>query len=619
MELSALLIDLVSLTLGPLLVTRVATASLRLAFTSFLLVTSLGAALARVLPRAQALAGDGVLVVVAAFFVVALFGLSSGVRRNSGIRSVARVITLSAALLGLLAVSAQRGEPALLVDAFCKTAMVAALWTAWGSKVGVRRAGLLVVLLIVASHSGLLESAVTRVAPHAVGVVLAAFSGVIASTLLYAKPLAALERKKRANAAGSALGAVAALIVLFALPRATQAGEHVTAELGAGHAFLHLALESAPALLLGFAITTMMAYRGGENAVRWLMKGSKPRQTLKALMIAPALPFCSCGVLPIYRTLVLSGAAPTAAVAFLVATPELNFASILYSWRLLGPLTTTLRVLLSVVAAVIAGLVLGRASGASRSLARPTAEPIVPRRSALAALSFGFSESIEHVMPSVLVGLAAASLVEPLIDPALFRAMPHGADVVGLTLLGLPAYVCASEATPLAAVLLHKGVSLGAILAILLTGPASNVTTIGMLARFHGRRAALLFVGTLCGVAIGYGLIVNQLAPVVGSEWTLHTEVEDDGSTLRWIALAILGTLTLRTLARRGFIGFFGTNAHEHASHATGGCDDPSCTHDHAPAPTPLAPPAQLSALPTLDLTTLRAVSLGSSHKGFDR
>ena len=44
-------------------------------------------------------------------------------------------------------------------------------------------------------------------------------------------------------------------------------------------------------------------------------------------------------------------------------------------------------------------------------------------------------------------------------------------------LFGMPAYVCASGATPLVAVLIYKGASPGAVLAFLLTGPATNITT----------------------------------------------------------------------------------------------------------------------------------------------
>ena len=44
-------------------------------------------------------------------------------------------------------------------------------------------------------------------------------------------------------------------------------------------------------------------------------------------------------------------------------------------------------------------------------------------------------------------------------------------------LLAIPAYVCAQGATPFAAVLMHKGASLGAGVAFLLVGPGSSPLT----------------------------------------------------------------------------------------------------------------------------------------------
>ena len=44
--------------------------------------------------------------------------------------------------------------------------------------------------------------------------------------------------------------------------------------------------------------------------------------------------------------------------------------------------------------------------------------------------------------------------------------------------LGLPTYVCATASVPIAFVLYTKGFSLGAVLVFLMSGPATNITTI---------------------------------------------------------------------------------------------------------------------------------------------
>ena len=70
------------------------------------------------------------------------------------------------------------------------------------------------------------------------------------------------------------------------------------------------------------------------------------------MVIGLPFPICSCGVVPLYRTLVAKGAPPAAAMAFLVATPELGLDAILLSIPLLGPDVTVLRLVTAGAAAL---------------------------------------------------------------------------------------------------------------------------------------------------------------------------------------------------------------------------------------------------------------------------
>ena len=69
-------------------------------------------------------------------------------------------------------------------------------------------------------------------------------------------------------------------------------------------------------------------------------------------------------------------------------------------------------------------------------------------------------------------GLLPGEVLKPLLE-----RVPTGADVFVMALVGMPLYVCASGATPLAAALIAAGVSPGAGIAFLLSGPATNITT----------------------------------------------------------------------------------------------------------------------------------------------
>ena len=70
------------------------------------------------------------------------------------------------------------------------------------------------------------------------------------------------------------------------------------------------------------------------------------------------LPVCSCGVLPLYHSLVRRGVPSAAAFSFLVATPELGLGAIILSLPLLGAPFTGVRVVAAALIAIVVGLIL---------------------------------------------------------------------------------------------------------------------------------------------------------------------------------------------------------------------------------------------------------------------
>jgi uncharacterized membrane protein YraQ (UPF0718 family) len=326
--------------------------------------------------------------------------------------------------------------------------------------------------------------------------------------------------------------------------------------------FLSLALESAPALVLAYLMAGLLSVFLPHSSVAWMGRGGRWQQALRGMTIGLPLPICSCGVVPLYRSLVLRGAPMAAAMAFLVATPELGLDAIFLSVPLLGAKMTIIRVVGAMVVALTVGWVVAKAAPAAAT-ARPlqVVEPPPPgelltgrfRR----ALRVGFGEVVDHTAPWILLGLAIAAVATPLVDTGMLATIPRGLDVVVFALIGLPIYVCAAAATPLVAVLLAGGVSPGAALAFLLTGPATNVTTFGVLTQLHGRRVALTFSVTIIGLSLVLGWVVNLIVP------ELHgitvAELRPEGaSPIKVLSLAVLVLAILSSILRRGARGFVG-------------------------------------------------------------
>ena len=113
--------------------------------------------------------------------------------------------------------------------------------------------------------------------------------------------------------------------------------------------------------------------------------------------------------------------------------------------------------------------------------------------------------------PSLALGLAAAGIMAILIPPKFFEqylGSPWAAMLVMLA-VGLPMYVCATASTPLAAVLVAKGLNPGAALVFLLVGPATNIATILVVSRMLGKASAALYVGTIAVMSLACGVVFD--------------------------------------------------------------------------------------------------------------
>ena len=332
--------------------------------------------------------------------------------------------------------------------------------------------------------------------------------------------------------------------------------------------FAGLALESAPALLVAYLMAGLVHAFVAPGKFAWLNRGSALRQGLSGMALGLPLPICSCGVVPLYEGLVKQGVSTAAAVAFLVATPELGIDAVLLSVPLLGAPFTIVRVAAAAAVALIVALIMARVSVArTRPRSLPMAElSVTPTLSSRlqTAMRTGFADMVDHTAPWILVGLIIAALLGPLMQGSWMTRLPNGVDVLLFAAIGLPLYVCASASTPLVAVLVTAGVSPGAGLALLITGPATNVATIGILSRLHGTRFAYVFAGAMIVAAIMIGLLVNAVLPAASMP-ALSQASLDTTSPLELFSVLVLSALYAASVLRRGARGFLGELRMSHA------------------------------------------------------
>jgi uncharacterized membrane protein YraQ (UPF0718 family) len=356
------------------------------------------------------------------------------------------------------------------------------------------------------------------------------------------------------------IGAVIAVLLLVVI----SAGALETAGTDLGSrvvgTFLELTMESAPALVLAFLAAGLISVFLPSSSIAWMARGRSGMQALRGMAFGLPLPICSCGVVPLYRTLIVKGVPVPAAMAFLVATPELGLDAIFLSIPLLGPHMTIIRVVGAAAVALSVGWLVGGVTKSIRVDPQVAADDSTLVRAPLGeriarALRVGLGDVVDDTAPWILAGLGVAALAAPFLDGAPLASIPQGIDVLLFALLGVPTYVCASAATPLVAVLLIGGLSPGAALAFLITGPATNITTFGVLSQLHGRRAAAIFSLAIIGTSVGSGLLVNGLFGDIQIV-SLDTFSPEATSAIKLVAVVALFGMFGASLLRRGPRGF---------------------------------------------------------------
>jgi uncharacterized membrane protein YraQ (UPF0718 family) len=349
--------------------------------------------------------------------------------------------------------------------------------------------------------------------------------------------------------------------------------------------FLVLARESAPALLFAYlAVALVHALR--LNLRKLLGQGGAWSQVLRGTFAGLPIPICSCGVIPLYRGLIQQRVPARAGLSFLVATPELGLAALFLSIQLLGAEITLARAASAIVLALLVGLVVGRFARVAPDvpLDRPVEEGKVPLGERIrSGLRYGFGDMVDDTAPWILVGIALAAMSEPMARPELLARLSPLLEVPIFALVGMPLYVCASGSTPLVAVLIAKGASPGAAIAFLLTGPATNLTTFGILGQLHGKRIAAAFASVVVVTTILLGYLVNALLPQAGASVPLMDPHEESG-LLPWLLLAALGLLFVVSILRQGTRGFVAQVISPHGRAEHDGDDEcGSCcgSHEH--------------------------------------
>jgi len=284
----------------------------------------------------------------------------------------------------------------------------------------------------------------------------------------------------------------------------------------------------APYLLLGFVVAGLLSVVISPEWVERHLGGNGLGQVVKASVFGVPLPLCSCGVIPVAASLRRHGASKGATTAFLLSTPQTGVDSIAVTYALLGPFLAVVRPVAALVTGVFGGGLVQAFNGETEGSGEEPAQEIEDsncssaccdddktndRPKIVEALHYGLVVLPRDIGRALILGVVISGLIAAFIAPQALESYLGGGfwPMLAAMAIGIPLYVCATASTPIALGLIHAGLSPGAALVFLISGPATNTAALTTLWKVLGRRAAVLYLVTVAVASLATGLAVDGL------------------------------------------------------------------------------------------------------------
>ncbi len=277
---------------------------------------------------------------------------------------------------------------------------------------------------------------------------------------------------------------------------------------------LNVVCEMAPYLLLGFFIAGVLhVFVPQRFYANYLSQNNKFAVVWAALLGVP-LPLCSCGVIPTAIGLRNEKASKGAIASFLIATPQTGIDSILATFSLMGLGFAIIRPTAALITGICGGLLVNRLVKDEDNCSpseNSQLSTLTPQLKIWRVLKYAYYDMLRDIGLRLLIGLVIAALIQVAVPDEFFLSFGSQPllQMLVILVIAIPMYICSTGSIPVAAALMMKGLSPGAALVMLMAGPAVNLASILVVHKSMGRRFTAIYLTTIVGFAILFGLLLN--------------------------------------------------------------------------------------------------------------
>jgi uncharacterized protein len=318
---------------------------------------------------------------------------------------------------------------------------------------------------------------------------------------------------------------------------------------------------------ISFLVGILNEFITPDKAQRWL-SARKGRGYFIGVGLGALTPFCSCSTIPIMLGLLKARAGFGPTMTFLIASPLLNPVIIILFVAAIGLAKTLLYMIMAICMAIAAGLILEKLgylkhvdpkalSGGAQAACcdketSPASAPVRIQPAPFAMASVGaaplslaeataccgssgsgpidlrqpkpnrwkriFAEAVGQFrtfLPFVLIGVVIGAIAHGFVPKDLvvkWAGPDNPLAVPAAAVIGVPLYIRASTMIPIAMSLVAKGLSLGAMMALVIGGAGASLPELIILKRLFKMPLLIAFLVVIFSMAVVTGLVFNLLS-----------------------------------------------------------------------------------------------------------
>lgn len=279
-------------------------------------------------------------------------------------------------------------------------------------------------------------------------------------------------------------------------------------------------------LIISFIVALLQRYISKDTIKNVLTKPHKRLQNIIGAALGAITPFCSCSTIPILVGLFKSGAPFGGTISFLIASPVLNPMIIILFLKFFGLKATAIYFVFTFIFSTLIGSLLEK-MGMEKEIKNVTLQgsghdeitfdKVKGSKAERHKTVFKFAAKdtfglFVKVIPFLLFGAGVGAFIYGFVPQEFIVKYAGPGNVLAVptaAVIGVPMYVRTETMIPIAKALNASGMSIGAIMALVIGGAGASIPEVTLLNTIFKKKMVIAFVVSVFSVATITGFAFN--------------------------------------------------------------------------------------------------------------